>query len=67
MRQIALLFGGVHIEHAAADLVFLDRFEERPEIALAKALVALARRMPIGKASRDIFLTAREMQIAQNH
>src|SRR5438270_3009345 len=29
-------------EHAAADLVALDRFEQRPEIALAEAFIALA-------------------------
>src|SRR5665213_1482604 len=32
----------VDFQHAAADLVFLDRFEQRLEIALAKAVVALA-------------------------
>src|SRR5665213_1445025 len=32
----------VDFQHAAADLVFLDRFELRLEIALAKTVVALA-------------------------
>src|SRR3981189_3315778 len=32
----------VHLQHAAANLIFLDRFEQRLEIALAKAIVALA-------------------------
>ena len=38
----ARLLRRLHLEHAAADLVFLDRFEQRPEIALAKSFVALA-------------------------
>src|SRR6266436_5360380 len=32
----------VHLQHAAADLVFLDRFEQRLEVAFAKTIVALA-------------------------
>src|SRR4051794_25729117 len=32
----------LHLQHPAANLVFLDRFEQRLEIALAKAVVALA-------------------------
>ena len=32
----------LHFQHAAANLVFLDRFEQRLEIAFAEALVALA-------------------------
>src|SRR5258706_1336003 len=32
----------VHLQHAPADLVFLDRFKQCLEIALAKAIVALA-------------------------
>src|SRR5205085_7425448 len=31
-----------HLQHAAADLVFLDRFEQRLEVALAETVVALA-------------------------
>src|SRR5689334_18548830 len=30
------------LEHAAADLIELDRFEQRPEVAFAEALIALA-------------------------
>src|SRR5260370_25578093 len=36
------LLRGLHLQHAAADLVFLDRFEQRLEIALAETVVALA-------------------------
>src|SRR5581483_4021894 len=32
----------LHLEHTAADLVFLDRFEQRLEIPLAETVVALA-------------------------
>src|SRR6202521_504054 len=32
----------LHLQHAAADLVFLDRFEQRLEIAFAETVVALA-------------------------
>src|ERR1700726_5783 len=32
----------IHLQHAAADLVFLDRFEQRLEVAFAKTVVALA-------------------------
>ena len=32
----------IDLEHAAADLVFLDRFEQRLEVALAEAVVAAA-------------------------
>jgi hypothetical protein len=32
----------VDLQHAAADLVFLDRFEQRLEVAFAKTVVALA-------------------------
>src|SRR5215470_18016730 len=32
----------LHLQHAAADLVFLDRFEQRLEIALAESVIALA-------------------------
>src|SRR4051812_17296069 len=34
--------GDLAAQHAAADLVFLDRFEERLEVALAESVVALA-------------------------
>src|SRR3546814_21085558 len=36
------LFRSVGLQHAAADLVEFDRFEQRLEIALAEAFVALA-------------------------
>src|SRR3984957_10859023 len=32
----------VHLQHAASDLVFLDRFEQRLEIAFTESVVALA-------------------------
>src|SRR3954454_4721890 len=32
----------LHLQHTPANLIFLDRFEQRLEIALAKAVVALA-------------------------
>ena len=40
-RPKLVLFGRV-VEDAAADLVFLDRFEQSLEVAFAKAFVALA-------------------------
>src|SRR5688572_26320364 len=36
LRRIA------HLQHASPNLIFLDRFEQRLEIALAKTVVALA-------------------------
>src|SRR5664279_2496484 len=41
-RTTWLLRRVVHLQHAAPDLVFLDRLEQRLEIAFAKTVIALA-------------------------